>query len=43
MKNKGLKVLTGVLAAVSIFTMAGGLADRCSCGKRRESRIRSQF
>ena len=26
MKNKGLKVLAGVLAAVSIFTMAGSLA-----------------
>lgn len=26
MRNKGLKVLAGVLAAVSVFTMAGGLA-----------------
>lgn len=42
MKNKGLKVLTGVLAAVSIFTMAGGLAVGAAVVKG-ESRIRSQF
>ena len=43
MKNKGLKVLTGVLAAVSIFTMAGGLAVGAAVVKGERAGYEANF